>query len=315
MYCLTVQECENSIAEIWQEINTNKNPFFDGVLSPTDFTSLETKNLPQMSHLGLIGNMPCCYPQAWANRQNPQIYEVSRTLLQRDDVWVNFDRFGFMRPTKRIPVPGSDELVDKPDWKTASGWIHWDLSPWTFKQSVMGFKNEGDYEFKFGDFQTGHKLTETEKDALEKEFGPPKIQGLIALQDAREEDGGFCTVPSFASEFFQWALDHTTLYDTNYKTANFVSVPKEDLMRQRLIKVPIKAGSYLVWSAKQPHANYPNDSNRFRYVQYLTSIPANAGRFNRQYPASVLPMRGFEPNELGRKLFGMDAWSRGCVLM
>ena len=68
---------------------------------------------------------------------------VYRSLLGRDDIWASVDRYGIMRPTKRIPseplpsdigrcsVPEGFQGEDKPEWKTISKWLHWDLNPCT----------------------------------------------------------------------------------------------------------------------------------------------------------------------------------------
>jgi hypothetical protein len=314
------QQCQATIDEIWGEIAAQKNPLYNDEVTRDNPSSWDTPNLPRMANLGLVGTFPCCGPQAWSNRQNPQIYDVARTLMRRDDLWINFDRYGFMRPTRQIRFKkedGIEEFCDKDDWKTVNGWIHWDISPWTFKQSVMGFKNEGDYDSKYENVRgvKGHRLSEEEKEILQMEYGGVRLQGLIALADSREQDGGFCTVPNFAPEFFQWALDNYELYEASFKNSNFVPVPKTDQMRHRVVKVPVRAGSLIFWSNKQPHANYPNNSDQFRYVQYLTPVPANPGRWQRQYPADVLPMKNFVPSELGMKLFGLEAWPRGCVLL
>lgn len=56
--------------------------------------------------------------------------------MNKEDLWVSIDNWGFMRPTKAVPVeelektdlrvdvevPAGTETVDKPDWQTKSRW-------------------------------------------------------------------------------------------------------------------------------------------------------------------------------------------------
>lgn len=54
------------------------------------------------------------------------------------------------------------------------------------------------------------------------------------------------------------------------KEASFVPVPKDDeLFYGHLQAVPMRTGSMVVWNSKQPHGNYPNNSDHFRICQYL----------------------------------------------
>ena len=64
----------------------------------------------------------------WENRQHPNVVRLFQIILQREDLWVKFDRYGMMRPTKGIPMkqnkddPESIILVDRPQWQSKSNW-------------------------------------------------------------------------------------------------------------------------------------------------------------------------------------------------
>ena len=68
-------------------------------------------------------------------------------------------------------------LEDKPDWITKSRWLHWDMNPFHWTTTGEGL----DYEFN--DFITENNGT--------KNTGEIKVQGMINLVDAREQDGGY----------------------------------------------------------------------------------------------------------------------------
>ena len=62
--------------------------------------------------------------ESWMNRQDPRVVGVFRTVLGRDDLHVNLDRYGVMRPT--VMPDGSV----REDFLTRSRWLHWDQNPW-----------------------------------------------------------------------------------------------------------------------------------------------------------------------------------------
>ena len=75
-----------------------------------------------VSHMADVSTKMC-----WENRQHPNVVRLFQMLLQRDDLWVKFDRYGMMRPTKGISVKGSSGdgsvvLMDKPEWQSKSNW-------------------------------------------------------------------------------------------------------------------------------------------------------------------------------------------------
>jgi hypothetical protein len=63
----------------------------------------------------------------WENRQHPNIVKLFQILLERDDLWVKYDRYGMMRPTKGIAFKkdhgdGSVILEDRPEWRSKPNW-------------------------------------------------------------------------------------------------------------------------------------------------------------------------------------------------
>jgi hypothetical protein len=78
-----------------------------------------------------------------------------------------------------------------------------------------------------------------------------------------------------------------------------------------LQRITSRSGSLIVWRGEEPHCNYPNDSNRFRFNQYLKMIPAQHGKDGsdlRQQKLNELLPGDFQVTELGQKLFGLKHW-------
>jgi hypothetical protein len=64
----------------------------------------------------------------WENRQHPNIVKLFQILLKQEDLWVKYDRYGMMRPTKGIAFKNNDDddgsvvLEDRPEWRSKPNW-------------------------------------------------------------------------------------------------------------------------------------------------------------------------------------------------
>jgi len=214
--------------------------------------------------MGIFPSAETFSKEACKNRQNPDVYNVFKNILGRDKLWVSHDRFGVLRPTKDIVIPTElkENTINKPSWKTIDYWLHWDMNPWVWVESRKNpTKNKESYSnFNFpSENNNNYNYTE-------------KVQALIALDDTPIENGGFICVLGFEKRLQKWAEDHAELA-AQYDLRHFVRVPKDDLLFNEAVKIPVRAGYMIVWKDSQPHANYPNNCSKFRYCQYLKMFP------------------------------------------
>lgn len=249
---------------------------------------------------GLLGQ--ALAPSAWLNRANPNLRSVFERVVGRHDLVTSVDHFGVLRPTRNVPMRrlppqtpcrtdvtvhteagggggGGDAtaeadveptaeatVVDMDKWKTKSKWLHWDLSPFHWVDHTMP-----PYTF------VPHSGFISENNGTPLEPGArAKVQGLLNLIDARLEDGGFLCIPGFHSHLSEWAkLPENQAYKRDMSEAfDYLEVPKGDPMHDWAQPVPMRAGSLLVWNSELPHCNFPNNSDRFRMVQYVKCFPA-----------------------------------------
>jgi hypothetical protein len=142
-----------------------------------------------------------------------------------------------------------------------------------------------------------------------------KLQGILALVDCREEDGGFHAVPGFHHFIRTWAnmpenrnLCLAANRDSGDPTT--IQIPDTDPVRQHIQRMPIRKGSLLIWDSRLPHGNYPNDSANPRIVQYMHMAPVTDLAI-RPFPIDCKKdfMTGYKPSSLGKKLYGIEAWS------
>jgi len=215
-----------------------------------------------------------------------------------------------MRPTINVPkgkiddngiaIDANTPTMNRDEWRTEEVWLHWDLNPWLW----TGTKEGEDYSFDgFISENNGSRNT-----------GQRKLQGLIAITESREEDGGFCTVPGFHKYLKDWS-ERTFPSDycaSNIKRMPFVHVPDNDPMIKQLQKITARAGSLVVWSSEQPHCNFPNRSNRFRMNQYVKMFPAQEGGdgTDERKETITLMTKSVEVTPIGSKLFGLENWDK-----
>jgi hypothetical protein len=131
----------------------------------------------------------------------------------------------------------------------------------------------------------------------------PKVQGLVALVDSGEHDGGFITVPGFHKFVRQYALQTEI-----YCRSSFVGVQNDPEWIGYAQKITMRAGSIVVWDSQMPHCNFPNDSSNMRMCQYIKMFPrkmVNSPRHRAVALRRLLPA-GLSLSHHQIKVFGLD---------
>jgi len=276
---------------------------------------------PEGREKGILGWGMCVGPNAWENRFNENIYEIYSNLMGRKDLWVIIDRFGVMRPTKSIPqgvIPSASTRVDviipddkvkdfqfedKPDWLTFSNWLHWDLNPWKW----TGVDPDVVREYHFDDFPTENNGIGSFED------GCIKLQGILNLTESLEPDGGFYVVPGFHKFISEWAqkTKNSSIYFEEKTNHWLIEVPNNEWIYTQGVKLKTRARSLVVWRSELPHCNYPNNSNRFRMVQYIRFFPSQSkgtGLSNRKKYLQRMLSSVKSMNPFRQKILGFEPW-------
>ncbi|XP_065189658.1 putative phytanoyl-CoA dioxygenase [Sycon ciliatum] len=79
-------------------------------------------------------------------------------------------------------------------------------------------------------------------------------------------------------------------------------------------RVPMRAGSLLIWDQRVAHGSRPNNSTRARYVQFVKMFPSINLRSERaknrgQLIKDKVELAGVDLTDLGKKLFALKAWA------
>jgi len=294
--CLTTEECTLSEKEAWDFIERHHPE-----IKRNDSHSWES--WPSLKQLGILGDIPVLSPRLFANRFKPEIHSAFAQVFGTEKLWVSIGRLSMMRPTRGVPmkricskeqtesISDADckqaefELVDKPEWRTVSNWLHWDQNPWTGRTTTYGFR------FKSIDANKGYQV---------------KTQGILALRDCGPCDGGFHAVPGFHNKIRGWAHANRHLFNPNSMDTT-IQVPAEDPIRNDVKRLPIRAGSLLIWHSALPHGTFPNDSNRGRLIQYIRMARADDEATQPWFPKHLLP-HGLSVTPLAEHLLGWKSW-------
>lgn len=253
--------------------------------------TIKDNGWPVMANVGLLGADTSFDKQALLNRFNPNIYKVFSKIYKTDKLWCSFDRYGFIRPTKNIDMGG--KKIDKLEWKTTEKWLHLDMNPYKVGS------NECNFDPKRLNFISENNDNYT--DSI-------KLQGILSLVDAKEETGGFLCIPGFHKYLLKWADDRKNELS---RVPDFFNIPKDDEIQNYTQKIPVRAGSLIIWNSMLPHCNFPNDSDQPRICQYLKHFPArtNAPKEFLEHRKKIildhLP-KDIELNDFRKSLLGLD---------
>jgi len=316
---LNQDEINATVDEVWEEVEIfdwtpYREDYKNNHAHRNDSSTWVSTHFPTSSE-GFFGLVVTEGKQAIVNRQNEKFYGICKNILGQDKLWVSFDRYGIMRPTKNVPVGNLPEqkyrtvafddrgilpVKDFPEWKTHLE-LHWDLNPWLWTSTNEGIDYSWDDDF-------------IQENNGSRNTGEPKIQGFINLADNRFGDGGFVCVPGFNRVI---GLYSEQTKDSNYRKKHdkeyaFVALHPDDNLQKQAKNISIRAGSVLIWSSELPHCNYANDSNKFRIVQYMKMFSAKEGKpgsnKRREEVTRMIRAINVPVTELGKKILGIENW-------
>jgi ectoine hydroxylase-related dioxygenase (phytanoyl-CoA dioxygenase family) len=273
---LTAQECTDTLTEVFDILEN-----FDPQNCKWDRNDIRTWNQwPSngMERFGSPSRPPIFSRQFLLNRINPNVHKVFATLLGEDDLVVNHDRCCLYRPTCNIlTYNGIQERMDA--WETCPN-LHLDMSPWCYL-STEGHKICDRSLRKLRYENTGAFIFENNQVSGDDGL---QLQGVINLVDNYEEDGGFQIVPGFHKIFDDYftsiaeQMNPNPLKsildpeDSTSLTAGY-NFSKNDIINKYGVRIPLRAGSVIVWNQKMPHGSLPNFSSRMRSAQFIKMFP------------------------------------------
>lgn len=256
----------------------------------------------KVSHpFSFAGEKPTDGTHLWNNRQHPNVYRSFKLLYEltsgpmQEPLVACLDRGSIM-----LPVEGPQ---GKPDW-TIQRIPHFDLNPFVW------------HGFNFADNCLKHVIYENynlmlaEGNNITTKGKYPKLRAVLQLSESTDRTGGFECLPGFHKSLYNWCKSQQATVTPGKQLSSFGwGVPTNDPIERNLQKITVRAGSLIVFSAELPHTMYPNESDQFRYAQYLRMTPLSGlelteemAERRRDFIRSHLPSE-LPVSEIGREVF------------
>ncbi|BBM86559.1 hypothetical protein [Candidatus Uabimicrobium amorphum] len=232
------QECERSIAAMFEEINNTPAPYRKMNVSPDNPISWEKCNWPSRSKFLL--SRPAFHFQAFKNRTSETVYRVFCHIWKEERLRVTIDNWGIMRGTKDLLMKNGVE--DRPQWRKNVK-PHWDYNPWLFHSEM----------------QKGRQ---------------PGYQAIIAFSDQTSQTGCHLTLPGCTQFLELWCRENEIPKDLLTKRRSHRPVAN-DPVRDYMQEIPIRQGDMIIWSWGQLHGNTMNFASQMRLLQYIRMFPAS----------------------------------------
>jgi len=256
--------CEQARVEIWDYLENHVTGFKHS--NPDTFHHLSSQ-----TH-GLAAEPAIFSEQIFRNRCCRKVLEAFRAVLHDENILVSHDRWCVFRPTRGIRFRHG--VQDMQSWKTKEN-LHLDLNPWNFYTGVT----------------TLDQLTYDNLRDFSKEVNGvihatgPHVQGVLALNDNRAEDGGTVLVAGFQKCFQQWQKSlgpmSEYLHSTDDSSGRLVwrgkgagsyIFAKNDKLHEYKQRVTMRAGSLLIWDQRVVHGSAHNNSGNFRVAQFIKAF-------------------------------------------
>jgi ectoine hydroxylase-related dioxygenase (phytanoyl-CoA dioxygenase family) len=143
------------------------------------------------------------------------------------------------------------------------------------------------------------------------------VQCVLNFLDNRAEDGGTVLVPAFHRHVQDWCARDPSEHGLTRQPLPWLHFPDSHPLLALAQRVPMRAGSVLIWDQTMVHGSSPNEgSGQCRMAQFLKAFPGRAAispeRLQKRADAllKALAKRGIDVDtditEVGRKAFGLD---------
>ena len=255
---LSAAECEATLVEFRQ---TTAAAAPSLVEAGTWASFFDNPGLNRFQFAGIVGNSNDFSPTLLGNRQSAQVHQAFSAVLGRSELFVDHDRLGVMRPTVGVDLGDGEGARDRPEWRTKNRWLHLDCNPTSAKEGITrGYVSQASMRAK------PRAIVDFSRTIM--------TQGLITLTDAAVSDGGFHCVPASHRASISLLLEAKLRSKTQlHCSQRGVQVDDQSELQQLVRPIPIRRGCVCIWSSLLLHGNHPNQSTRFRAVQYIRMVP------------------------------------------
>jgi hypothetical protein len=253
-----------------------------------------------------VGEKPIDGVQLWDNRQNANIYQAFKLVYEvssesgdqlKEPLIACVDRGSIMLPTK-----GSQGNEDYKSTRIP----HFDLNPYVW----CGLSNPNTDSFMSSSMYEVYPLLLSEGNNTGA-HGYPKLRAVLQLSESTENTGGFECLAGFNSQILTWCKISFGKLKGRGNDYGY-GVPIGDPIEQNMQKITVRKGSLIIFSSELPHTMFPNESEKFRYAQYLRMAPLSTLELSEEtsLKRKELIKRNLPSElsitEIGREVFMLD---------
>jgi len=278
---ITEEQIQDSVNHIWglmEKAGASRNP--------QDWLKTNWVKVFQSNYnlrRGFLGFDRAVDAPGLHNIQSPPIYEAFSKIFNQKNLWAKLDRYGVMRPTKGIPDPPQI-------WDPFCGDKKVDKPDWKTESNWIHWDQNPWSEPLFC-----------------------RVQALLTLTDHNQTSGGFHCIPGFSGHMETWAKQNSKLKHSSC----LIDFPATDPIRQYIIRITMRPGSLLMWDSRTPHGNWPNDSDKWRMVQYTGMCPTPDDRriqdHRKMECEKMIRLTNANLTQLGRKVLGTQFYDHDEV--
>jgi hypothetical protein len=212
----------------------------------------------------------------------------------------NLDRGSLM-----LPTTGPN---GKKEWM-ADRIPHFDMNPylWTNQPNLKPINGYCSYDIQH--FRT--LLSEGNNASSSHAY--PKLRAVLQLSNSISTTGGFECLPGFHTQLSTWCELNPLPPTVTAMSAYGYGIKLNDPIEYNLQKITVRAGSLILFSAELPHTMFPNESDQFRYAQYLRMTPLSTLQLTTQEIQQrkallqlIMPPNFIVSKEIGYEVFLFD---------
>lgn len=181
-----------------------------------------------------------------------------------NDLIVSHDRWLLYRKTEDFKDGTADENASHTGrWKTRRN-LHLDMDPWNYYDggSDTNAVSQRLKELKYEDYNLTNFIQEN-NDVVQS-FGL-SVQAILNVNENLDGDGGTLVVPGFHKHHEAFFTQHCSNATQKAKFASRFLVNECNPMQKLGQRVPMRAGSMLVWDQRLIHGSAPNKSSSCRF--------------------------------------------------
>jgi len=183
---------------------------------------------------------------------------------QTNDLIVSHDRWLLYRKTEEFKDGTADENSSHTGrWKTRRN-LHLDMDPWQYYDggSDTNAVSQRLKELKYEDYNLTN-FSQENNDVVQS-FGL-SVQAILNVNENLDADGGTLVIPGFHRYHEAFFTQHCSNATQKAKFASRFLVDECNPMQNLGQRVPMRAGSMLVWDQRLIHGSAPNKSSNCRF--------------------------------------------------